>query len=161
MFGAAAYLTRATFLRAAGSLAGGGILSAGWIIKLRIDYAMGWWRSAFSETPDPLTMFSVPVMSLILAFVGGALFLVSWRITRRFGWAGQVAMLLIAPMGFAVRDRIWWKHFMRMMVITPGIRPVLADAALLALAMMLGYMMMRTIAGPAGNDPLARSRSGH
>jgi hypothetical protein len=47
---------------------------------------------------------------------------------------------------------------MRIMVISPGIRPLLGDAALLSLALVLGYAVMRIIAGPDGKDPLARSR---
>jgi serine/threonine protein kinase len=152
-FGVAAYLTRAVFLRAMGSLAGGAVLMVAWMFKLRIDYAMGWWRSAFPETPDPLMLFSLPVL-----FVGAVLFLASWRVSRRFGWAGQVVMLLIAPIGLAVRDRIWWEYLMRMMVSTPGIRPLLADAALLGVGLALGHAVMRLIAGPARKDPLARTR---
>ena len=157
-FGAAVYLTRAAFLRAMGSLAGGAVFAVVWMIKLRIDYAMGWWRSAFPETPDPLMLFSVPVMFLVLMLGVGVLFLASWRITRRYGWAGQVVMLLIASLGFAVRDRIWWQHLMRMMVATPGIGPLLADAALHAVGLALGYAVMRLIAGSARKDTLARTR---
>jgi hypothetical protein len=103
-------------------------------------------------------MFSIPLMFVLIALGGGAVFLGSWRISRRFGWAGQVAMLLVAPVGFAFRDRIWWEHFMRMMVIAPGIGPLLADGAMLAVGLTLGYAVMRLVAGPAGKDRLARTR---
>jgi eukaryotic-like serine/threonine-protein kinase len=152
-FGVAAYFTRAVFLRAMGSLAGGAVLTAVWMIKLRIDFAMGWLQSAIPETPDPLTRFSPAVL-----FFGGVVFLLSWRITRRFGWAGQVVMLIGAPIYFAVRDRIWYQHFLRMMIATPGIGPLLGDAALFAVGLVLGHAVMRLIAGPARKDPLARRR---
>jgi serine/threonine protein kinase len=158
IFGLVAYLTRAMFRRALGSLAGGAAVAVAMLIKLRIDYAMGWWRSAFPETPDPLSMFSLPLMFVLIALGGGAVFLGSWRISRRFGWAGQVAMVLVAPVGFAFRDRIWWQHFMRMMVIAPGIGPLLADGAMLAVGLTLGHVVMRLVAGPAGKDRLARTR---
>ena len=154
----AAYLTRTRLLRAIAALAGGLVFSVILIVKWRVDYAMGWWRSAFPETPDPLTMFSLPVIFPFMVLGGGALLLISWRVTRRFGWAGQVVMLLVAPIGFAVRDRIWWQYFMRMMVATPGIGPVLGDAAFFAVGLVLGQIVMRLIAGPAGKDPLARTR---
>ena len=150
-FGVAAYLTRAALFRAIAALVGGAVFTVAWMVKLRIDYGMGWWRSAFHDTPDPLMRFSFPIL-----FFGGVLFLVSWRITRRFGWAGQVVMLLVVPFYFAVRDRIWWQHFMRIMIGTPGIGPLLADTAFLAVGLVLGHAVMRLIAGPARKDPLAR-----
>ena len=152
-FGVAAYLTRAMFRRAIGAWAGGAVFTVVWIIKLRIDYAMGWWRSAFPETPDPMTPFA-----LVILLGGGVLFLASWRISRRFGWVGLAMMLLVASVGFAFRDRIWWEYFMRVMVATPGILPVLADAALLGFGLALGHFVMRLVAGPAGRDRLARGR---
>jgi len=152
-FGVAAYLTRATLRRAMGALAGGAALMVVWMVKLRIDYAMGWLRSAFPGTPDPLTRFSLGVL-----FFGGVLSLLLWRVSRRFGWVGQVAMFLTTSLYFAVRDRIWYQRFMRILIVTPGIGPVLGDAAIFAVALVLGYAVMRLIAGPAGKDPLARTR---
>jgi serine/threonine protein kinase len=157
-FGVTVYLTRATFLRAMGSLAGGVVFAVIWIIRWRVDYAMGWWRSAFLKTPEPLMLFSLPVAFLIMMMAGGMLFLVSWRVTRRFGRAGQVAILLAVPIDLAIRDRIWWQHFMRMLVATPGTGPVLGDAAFFAVGMVLGYFVMRLIAGPDEKDQLARTR---
>ena len=150
-FGVAIYLSRANFRRAVGAWVGGVALTIVWVVKLRIDYAMGWWRSALPETPDPMTQFSI-----VILVGGGVLFLVSWRISRRFGWLGQFVMLPIASLGFAFRDRIWWEHFTRIMVATPGIVPLLADAALLAVGLVIGHVAMRLIAGPAGKDRLAR-----
>ncbi len=97
-------------------------------------------------------------MFSILVLGGGVLFLVSWRVTRRFGWAGQVVMLLLAPIGFAVRDRIWWQHSMKMMVATPGIGRVLGDAAFFAVGLVLSHLVMRLIGAPAEKDLLARTR---
>ena len=57
-FGVVAYLSHAKFLRAIGGLAGGALFAVIWTIRLRVDYAMGWWWGAFPETPDPLTLFS-------------------------------------------------------------------------------------------------------
>jgi hypothetical protein len=63
-------------------------------------------------------------------------------------------MLLGVPIGGAIRDRIWWQRLIRVMVARPGIGPLLADAAVLAVGMALGLAVMRLIAGPAGKDPL-------
>src|ERR1022692_3757834 len=97
--------------------------------SLKHRNAMGWWRSAFPETPEPLMLFSLPAAFLVIMMGGGLFFLVSWRATRRFGWAGQVVMLLALPIDLAIRDRVWWQHLMRILVATPGIGPVLGDAA--------------------------------
>ena len=54
------------------------------------------------------------------------------------------------------------------MTFSPGIAPVLADAAVYALLVVVGYAVMRLVAGsagyrmvpcPAAADPLARPRS--
>jgi hypothetical protein len=156
-FGVVAYLTRATFLRTMGSLAGGAVFAVLWLIKLTLDYTLGWWRSAFPGTPEPLTLFSKPLVFLAMMMAAGLFLLLSWRVTRRFGWVGQLVMIVALPIDFAIRDRIWWQHIMRMLVATPGIGPLLGDAAFLAVALILGYVVMRLIAGPDRNDPLART----
>jgi serine/threonine protein kinase len=156
-FGVVAYLTRATFLRTMASLAGGAVFAVLWLIKLTLDYTLGWWRSAFPGTPEPLTLFSMPLVFLAMMMAAGLLLLLSWRVTRRFGWVGQLVMIVALPIDFAIRDRIWWQHIMRMLVATPGIGPLLGDAAFLAVALILGYVVMRLIAGPDRNDPLART----
>jgi tRNA A-37 threonylcarbamoyl transferase component Bud32 len=155
-FGVAAYFTRAGFRRAVSSVAGGVVFSCCWLMKLKIDFALGWWRSAFPEV-DPFQLFSLPLVFLIVALTGATLLLISWRVSRRFGWPAQFAMILIVPLCLAVRDRIWWEGAMRMMVNTPEILPLLADAGLLAIAFSLGYALMRLSAGPARSDVLARA----
>jgi hypothetical protein len=47
---------------------------------------------------------------------------------------------------------------MRVMVSTPGIRPIVADAAFFTAGLALGHALMRLIAGPARQDHLARTR---
>jgi serine/threonine protein kinase len=155
VFGGAVFLTRARLRRVGGALAGGMLFAATWFFKLRVDYAMGWWRTRFAETPDPLSLFSPTLMFVPLAIFGALALLVSWRVTRRFGWVGQ-AVCIVAVAAFTIRDRIWWDTFMHMMTIKSGIEPLLADAALLGLAMALGQAVMRMVAGPAKGDGLSR-----
>jgi len=45
-----------------------------------------------------------------------------------------------------------------MMVIAPGIGPLLADGAMLGAGLVLGHAVMRLVAGPSGKDHLARTR---
>ncbi|MBC8164815.1 MAG: protein kinase, partial [Bryobacteraceae bacterium] len=157
-FGVAAYLTRATSLRAMGALAGGTVYGLGWLLKLKIGSGMGWWRSRFSETSDPMGLFAHPVGLLIFILGGAAIFLIFWRVSRRFGWPWQLVLIVGVAAGQAIRERIWFDAFMQVMAASPGIGPLAGDAALLVAALGLGYVMMRLIAGPAAKDPLARTR---
>jgi len=152
-FAGAVLITRAKPLRIAGAVTGGVAFAAAWFLKLRVDYTMGWWRSRFPETPDPVSLFSVPVMFAILAFAGGMILLLTWRAARRFGWMGQAACVLAVALS-AIRDRIWWDGFMRMMAIQSGFRPLLADITLLGLGFAVGLAVMRVVAGPPQRDLL-------
>ncbi|MDQ6678710.1 MAG: serine/threonine protein kinase [Acidobacteriota bacterium] len=157
-FAIAVYLTRAKFVRAIGALAGGAVYGLCWLLKLKIGSSMGWWRSRFSTAPDSMELFAQPVFLPTLAFAGAAFFLISWRVTRRFGWPWQV-FLIFAVAGYqAVRERIWFDTLMRVMAARPGIVPLLGDAVLLAAGLALGYGVMRLIVGSAHKDPLARNR---
>ena len=92
-FGIAAYFTRAVSRRVIGAVAGGAAFGLVWLARWKIDYVMGWWRSRFPETPEPLTLFSLPIVLLLLPCAGAAIFLLSWRVSRRFGWMGQTVFM--------------------------------------------------------------------
>ncbi|HET8550150.1 MAG TPA: serine/threonine-protein kinase [Bryobacteraceae bacterium] len=151
--GGIAYFSRATLRRMAGALAGGVFFAAAWWLRFRIAYARGWWRSAFADTPDPLLLFSGPLL-LALVVTSAALLLIGWRITRRFGWKGLALFVPAVGLWAAPRDRVWWDHLMHVMVAAPGVAPVLIDAALLSAGIAVGYAVMRLIAGPAKRDAL-------
>jgi serine/threonine protein kinase len=152
----AVYFTRAMPLRVMGALAGGAAASAAGLIKFRIDYSMGWWRSRFAEDPNPLSLFSQPVMFLIVMFAGAAGLLAVWRLSRRFGWVGPTAAVVVVSAGAPFRERLYYEKFTHMMTVSWGFYPMVADAALWAVAFALGLAVMRLIAGPARNDRLAR-----
>jgi serine/threonine protein kinase len=151
IFGGAILLTRARLLRISGALAGGLGLAAGWYVRFRLGYAMGWWRSRFADTPDPLSLFPQALI-LAIALLGAVALLISWRVGRRFGWVGQAVWIIFVGIAIAIRDRVWWDRFLQMMAASPGIPPLLADAALLGLGLLLGHGLMRMIAGPAKAD---------
>lgn len=157
-FGMATWLGRARLRRVAGSLAGGAVLALVWLARLGIDDSMGWWKSAFAESPDLFRLLPLPLVLPIIALTGAWILIISWRIARRFGWAAHALFFLALALHSSVRDRIWWGEFMRVMVISNGAVPILADSAVLAADFALGHALMRFIAGPAGKDPLARAR---
>jgi serine/threonine protein kinase len=156
LFVGAVYLTRAAPLRVTGALAGGTVVSAAELIKFRIDYSMGWWRSRFADDPNPLSLFSEPAMFLIVMFAGAGVLLALWRINRRFGWVGTTAFIVAVSTGAPLRERLWYDQFLQVMRVSSGVYPLLADGALWAVAFALGLAVMRIIAGPARNDLLAR-----
>jgi hypothetical protein len=132
------------------------VFGATWVFKLRLDYSMGWWRTRFAETPDPFSLFS-PTLGFLGIAVGGALLLlVSWRVARRFGWAGVAVFIVAMSANLTVRDRMYWDVYMHMMTVSWGIQALLADTALFGLGLMLGHAVMRIVAGPAKGDGLSR-----
>jgi len=157
-FAVTAFLSRATLRRILGAVAGGVLFGLFWLLRWRIGYAMGWWRTAFPETPDPTALFTASVMPLLIILVGAALLIISWRIARRFGWLGCSVFILAVAASGAIRDRIYWDSIMRVLVATPGILPVAVDGAFFVAGLALGHGLMRLIAGPAPQDALARTR---
>jgi hypothetical protein len=149
------YLTRAIPLRVAGALAGGVPVAFAMMAKLRLGYSIGWWRSHFAETPDPMSLFSA-VSFLAIALSGTAYLLLWWRVSRRFGWAGLIVFLIAMSGQFAVQDRFVWDPALN--IATVGIYPLMTDAAFWVVGGALGYTVMRLIAGPARSDCLARTR---
>ena len=87
---------------------------------------------------------------------GRAMLLVSWRVARRFGWAGVAVFIVAMSANLTVRDRMYWDVYMHMMTVSWGIQALLADTALFGLGLMLGHAVMRIVAGPAKGDGLSR-----
>ena len=148
---AVAYFTRATSRRVVGALAGGAV--AGWLMlgAITLGMALGWWRVSLSSTPGFLALFSAGA-----AISWSPTYLVTWRVARRFGGRGLAACLLIAGVIGPPRDYLFAAKYPRWMVFAPGASPVLAVAATYAGILAVGHAVMRLVAGPAREDPLAR-----
>src|SRR6476661_3356815 len=83
-------------------------------------------------------------------------FLVTWRIARRWGWRGlAVVVVLVAIIG-PPRDYWYIARFPEWGAYAPGIAPVLAISATYVLMIILGHGVMCLVAGPAQSSPLAR-----
>jgi len=145
-----AFFTRATARRIAGALVGG---IAGGGMALGVDALgeeWGWWRMAIwgpSLLPLVYLDFVVSVMPI---------YLVTWRVARKFGWRG----LAVVAGGLAgigpPRDYAYMARFPAWGSYARGIVPVLAIAAIYALLLPLGHGVMRLVAGPASADRLSR-----
>jgi hypothetical protein len=145
-----AILTRATPRRIAGAFAGSAVCGPAALVIVAFAERVGWWHIAIPWTPYLLALLWVNVV--LWAFV----FLLTWRVARRFGLRG-VAVLLIASVVLGpFRDRWWMARFPEWGSYAPGIVPMLAISAAYILLGSLGHGTMRLVAGPATAGRLAR-----
>lgn len=145
-----AILTRATARRIAGALAGaavGGVAALG-IVALGEE--VGWWHMAIAWEPYFLAILWIDFA--LCAF----LFLITWRIARRFGWRGLAVVVVVAAVLGPMRDYRYMERFPEWGAYAPGIAPVLAISATYVLLGALGHGVMRLVAGSAHDDRLAR-----
>ncbi len=147
---AVAVLTRAPARRIAGALAGGVAIGVPALGIIALGERVGWWHMAITWEPYFLTV-------LWIGFVLGAfVFLITWRIARRFGWRGLAVAAIVAAVIGPPRDYGYMARFPEWGAYAPGVAPVLAVSATYVLLGILGHGVMRLVAGPARADRLAR-----
>jgi hypothetical protein len=145
------YFTRATVRRVIGAMVGGaaaGLLGLG---AIALCEALGWWHIPFAST-----LYFLPLFYLGLSISLTPIYLVTWRLARRFGWRGLAVFVSIVTVIGPPRDYFIAATFPKWMVFAPGIAPILADGATYAGVVVLGHAVMRLVAGPASQDRLAR-----
>ena len=147
---AVAYLTRATPLRIGGALAGGGATGVVGLSIIVFGERAGWWHFAIPWEP-----YFLSLVELDFALCG-FVFLITWRIARRFGGRGLVVAMFIAAVIGPPRDYWYLKTFPEWGAYAPGIAPVLAISGTYILLGVVGHGLMRLVAGPAAADQLAR-----
>jgi len=146
---AVVYFTRPTSRRAAGALAGGAVVGCFGLGAIVLGNALGLWRVPISWTPSFLSLF-------YLAFVISAspIYLITWRLARRFGWHGLAVFTGIVAIIGPPRDYLFAATFPSWMVFAPGIAPIIADAVTYVGIVGMGHAVMHLIAGPAREDRL-------
>jgi len=150
------YFTRPTVRRVAGALVGGAVVALLALKIIALCEALGWWHIPFLATPSFLPLFYFG-----LAISCAPIYLVTWRVARRFGWRGiAVCVGIVAVIG-PPRDYAYAATFPKWMVFSPGIAPIVADSAAYILIVVMGHMVMRLVAGPARADRLARKPTLH
>jgi hypothetical protein len=144
------YVTRPTARRFAGALAGGATLGIVCLGAIALCEALGWWQFTFTWTPLFCLLF---YLNLVIS--GTPIFLITWRLARRFGWQG-LAVLLGALAAFGpFRDYWWMAKFPEWGTYAAGVAPGLAIAATYVTTVAAGHAVMRLVAGPASDDRLA------
>ena len=93
-----AVLTRATGRRIAGALAGGAAFGVVALGIIALGEEVGWWHMAITWEPYFLTLMCIGTIPC------GFIFLITWRIARRFGGRGLALVALVAAVLGPVRD---------------------------------------------------------
>ena len=148
---AVTYFTRATARRVAGALVGGAAAALMALQVIALCEALGWWRVPFASTS-----YFLPLLYLGLAISLTPIYLVTWRLARRFGWRGMAVFVGIVGVIGPPRDYLYAVTFPKWMVFAPGVAPILADSATYVGIVVVGHAVMRLVSGPAGEDRLTR-----
>ena len=146
------YFTRATLRRVVGALVGGAVVAFLALRIIALCEALGWWHIPFLATASFL-----PLFYLGLAISLTPIYLITWRVARRFGWRGLAVCVGIVAVIGPPRDYAYAATFPKWMVFAPGIAPILADSATYIMIVIVGHAVMRLVAGPARKDCLARN----
>ena len=117
---------------------------------IALGEAQGWWRVPFTSTP-----YFLPLLYLGFAISCAPIYLLTWRVARRFGWRGLAVFLGAVAVVGPPRDYLYAATFPEWMVFAPGVAPILADSATYVGIVVVGHAVMRLVAGPAGEDRLA------
>lgn len=150
-----AYWTRAQARRIGGALAGSAVFAVVTLLAVALGEAQNWWR-----VPQANSTHFWSLLCLCLAVSNAPVYLITWRIARRFGRRGLAVCILTATILGPPRDYWFAATFPAWMVFSSGVVPVLADATIYALLVVVGHSVMRLVAGPAQRDSLARRLSG-
>jgi hypothetical protein len=113
--------------------------------------ALGWWRIPFASTPTLMALLGV---GLVISC--SPIYLITWRLARRFKWRGLAVFAGVVTVIGPPRDYMIAAKFPEWMVFSPGMAPILADAVAYLGIVLVGHAVMRLVAGAAGADPLAR-----
>ena len=150
---AAVYFTRPTLRRVMGALLGGAVVGVFGMGAIFLGNVSGVWQVPIYWTPVFLTLFY-----LGLSVSVSPIYLVTWRIARRFGLRGLAVFAGVVAIIGPPRDYMYAAMFPGWMVFAPGILPVIADALAYLGIVVLGHGVMCLIAGPSLEDSFGRQR---
>jgi len=155
VFAGVAYLTRAKMPRIAGALCGSAVFGVAGLLALSLGEAQGWWR-----VPKAGSSHFRLLLWLALAVSCTPIYLITWRVARRFGGRGLAVFVLAAAVVGPARDYMVATKFPEWIAFSPGITPILAVAMLYAFLVAAGHTVMGIVSGPAQGDALARRSAG-
>jgi len=143
------YFTRATLRRVAGAFAGGAAVGCFGMGAIVLGNALELWRVPIIWTPYFLALFYLGFAISVIP-----IYLVTWRVARRFAWRGLAVCLGAVAIIGPPRDYLFAATFPAWMVFAPGVAPILADAATYVGIVAIGHAVMRLVAGSSCADRL-------
>jgi hypothetical protein len=146
---AVVYFTRATARRVLGAVVGGTAVGCFGMGAIVLGNASGLWRVPIFWTPVFLTLFYLGLTISVTP-----IYLVTWRVARRFGWRGLAVFVSVVAIIGPPRDYLYAARFPSWMVFAPGLAPILADAAAYVGIVVIGHAVMSMIAGSSRADRL-------
>jgi hypothetical protein len=146
-----AYLTRAKVPRIVGALCGGAIFGVVALLAVALGETQGWWR----VPKDGFSHFQL-LLWLGIAISCTPVYLISWRVGRRFGGRGLAALAVVSAVIGPLRDYRVAAMFPDWIAFSPGLAPILAVATIYALLVVVGHAVMHIVSGPAQGDSFAR-----
>jgi hypothetical protein len=145
---AVSYFTRATSRRILGAFAGGAAVGCFGLGAILLGNKLGLWRVPLFWTP----VYFLPLFYLALAISVTPIYLVTWRLARRFGWRGLAVFIGVVAVIGPPRDYFYASVFPAWMVFAPGIAPILADSVTYVGIVAIGHAVMSSIAGRSRED---------
>ena len=143
------YLTRATSRRVLGALVGGLAVAFASLGMIAFCLWVGWWQMPIVATPFLAAMLGIGILISC-----APLYLVTWRIARRFGLKGLVISTAIVTVIGMPRDYFIAAKFPEWMVFMPGVAPIVADGVAYAVIMIVGHAVMYLVAGASRGSGL-------
>ena len=147
----AIYFTRASSRRVLGALAGGAAAGCLGLGVMVLGQALAVWWISLPSSPGVWALFYVG-----LAISLSPIYLVTWRVSRKFGRRGLAACLVVVGVIGPPRDYLYAAIYPEWMVFAQGVAPFLADAAAYLGLVALGHAVMRFVSGPSRGSRLAR-----
>lgn len=149
IFVVVAVLTRPTARRIAGALAGAAVAGVAALGIIALGERVGWWHFVIAWESYFLALLWLNFT--LCAYI----YLITWRIDRRFGRRGLAVVVAAAAVIGPPRDYWYMNRFPEWGAYAPGFAPVLAISATYVVFVVLGHVVMRLVAGPSGADRLA------
>ena len=141
--GVVIYFTRASSRRVLGALAGGAAAGCWGLGAVKAGETIGVWRGFL---PSSRGMLVLSYLGLAISL--SPIYLITWRVARRFGWRGFAVCLIVAGVVGPPRDYLYVAMYPEWGSFAPGVAPVFADAATYIGLVVVGHAVMRLVSGP-------------
>ena len=141
--------------RLAGALCGGAVFGVVGLLAVALGERQGWWR-----VPKAGSSHFQLLLWLVIAASCTPVYLITWRVARRFGGRGLAILAVASAVIGPLRDYRVAAMFPDWVAFSPGLVPGLAVATIYALLVIVGHAVMRIVSGPAQGDSFARLLSG-